>query len=609
MNQFHHKILFRDGVDHGMYEAFALSNWHEGTWEVTGNLLQQNRDRAEELESRLQLTREIYGGNFSWIRIRRTPWPALVTGESTWTDYQTRATIRVTGDGTAGIGFRWQDARHCYYAMLENHSSLALYRREQDDVIELARADFPHDRERFYNLRAEGEADRLTCCVDDGPTISATDSSWPSGRVALVAGCPSQYHDLEAAGSRHPTPAPAHLPGTNPREEVSIPITPFDPENEQGPTLYEVNGEMAIVRRPSRGRELLFLDSQGGEFLRLGPWDSLNSLGNIPLQIFDINGDGRDEAVLVADQRIYVYSCDTGEQLASCDTPPPNEYGEALRVPDSATVDDSLCRVLAGTDELPFFYVKDRYWNIHLFNATLEHCWHKALNTGHCPLPIDLDGSGREQILCGHTLLDLDGNVVWKLDLEDHFDGAAYLTLAPDQEPHFYVAAGEEGLLCIDPATGEILSQQLLGHVQNCLFGRFLPDRAGLQVFVITCWREPGLRYLLDENLGEVARWERDPALYQLGDDLLPWGERDLIITQQGIRDPLNGLVIHEFPEETVHTHCVTDWPGVGPSRLMQVLSDRIVISGPEDGNVRYATPIRPIHCGYLPRGPLSWVR
>jgi len=592
-----------------MRPGFALSNWREGTWEVADGLLHQRRDRLAELDARLRLTREIYGGDRSWIRIRRAPWPAMVTGEGDWTDYEARADVRVTGGGRAGLAVRWEDARHCYYLLLENREALVLYRREHDELTELARTSFPHDTDTFYALVARAEGDVFDCRIEGGPSFTARDDSWTSGRVALVAECPAAYRGLHVAGTRRVARRASLLPGAVPRVEASIPIAPFDEDTEEAPTLYRLNGRPVIVRRQASGRELVLVDADGKDLFQLGPWEKApGSGGDTPLQMFDINGDGRDELVLVADDRIRVFSGEDGTELAACDAPAPNPYGECSGDPERACVDDALCPMNLGNRGGTAFYVKDRYWNIHLYSASLEHLWHRPINTGHFPLPLDVNGDGCDEILCGHTLLDAEGNVIWRLDLNDHVDAIGYLGLAIGKPPQLYIMAGEEGIVHVDPNSGAILSQQLLGHVQGCTVGQFLAGRPGRQLLVVTAWREPLIHYLLDEELVETARWEHAPAPRQLPSAVLPWGDRDLLVGQQGILDPLTGMLLHEFPVEPLRAQWVTDWPGIGPSRLVQVRGDALVIQGPADGEVRYNSPIRPIHSGYLPNGPMAWV-
>ena len=604
MEPFHLDIAFRDGVDHGMRPGFRLSNWADGTWEIEGGLLWQRRSRIAELDERLAYRKEHYGDGPSWIKIPRAPFPALVTGGGEGTDYTAAARGRVVAGGRAGLAVRWEDGRHCYYVFLENGCEVAVYRRLQDELVELARAAFVHSAEAFYTLKVEAHGESLICSVDDGPTLEVTDDQFPTGGVALVAECPAAYEWLKIDGLRRPTRA-HKLPGrVVPRKQLSIPIPAHDASSTLRPMLCQLDGQPLIILRLNEGRELRLVGPDGAELCSIGPWDeTLGRVGHLPVQVFDLNSDACDEVVLIAGGQIRVYDL-AGEQLASCDLPPPNPYGEGANDPEATCVNDSLCPVRLNVHGDMGFYIKDRYWNIHFYDSGLRHLWHKAINTGHFPFPVDVDGDGREEIVCGHTLLDIDGNVIWKVDLPDHTDGAGYLSLIEGGPPLLYLTAGEAGLVCLDPTTGEILERLQLGHVQHGWFGQFI-DGQSKQVLVVTLWCENNIYYLLDDQLREVARWELDFGTSSEGPSILPWGERDLLASGDGLVDPLTGRFfdgVDPWPlADELLAQWVVDWPGAGPSRLVQLFPDRIDIWRPDDDHVRRASPVGTFFSGYLP--------
>ena len=604
MEPFRLDITFRDGADHGMRPGFRLSNWPDGTWEVEGGLLWQRRSRIAELDDRLAYRAEHYGDGPSWIKIPRAPFPALVIGGREWVDYTAKASVRVVAGGRAGLAVRWEDGRHCYYVLLENGRDLAVYRRLQDELVELARAPFAHSANTFYTLIVQVRGESLTCSVADGPTLEVADGYFPTGGVAVVAECPAAYGYLEINGERQPA-RPCKLPDqAAPRKQLSIPMPAHDPATAMRPVLRQLHGQPLILLRPNEGRELHLVGPDGRELCSLGPWDEApGSVGDFPVQVFDLNGDGRDEVVLIVDGKIRVYDL-AGEQLAERDIPPPNPFGECANDPEWALVNDALCPVRLSARGDMGLYIKDRYWNIHFYDSELEHQWHKAVNTGHFPLPVDVDGDGREEILCGHTLFDVDGNVVWKADLPDHTDGAAHLSLIEGGPPRLYLTAGEAGLVCLDPATGDIVEQLRLGHVQHGWFGQFI-DGQSQQILLTTLWCEHNIYYLLDDQLREVARWELDFGTNSQGPSILPWGERDLLASGSGLVDPLTGRFfsgVEPWPlDEELLAQWVADWPGAGPSRLVQLFPDRIDIWRPQDDHVRRASPLGIFFSGYLP--------
>ena len=605
MKPFHKIMTFQDGVGHGMRPGFRLSNWPDGTWEVEGDLLWQRRSRVDELNERLAYQTEHYGGGPSWIKIPRAPYPALVIGGRAWIDYTASATFRVLAGGRAGLAVRWEDGRHCYYVFLEGGCELAAYRRDQDDLVELGRTPFEHSADAFHTLTVSVCGESLICVIDGGPMLEVEDVHFSTGGVALVAEGPAVYERLEIDGLREFDP-PCKLPaGAKPVKQMSIPLPAYESGAALRPALRQLNGEPLIILRPGDGKQLVLVGPDGCEHSRLGPWEAdPGSVGDFPVQVFDLNGDGRDEVVVIVDGKIWVHS-DTGEVLAQQEIPPPNAYGECANDPEWATVNDALCPVRMGDGQMGF-YIKDRYWNIHFYDSALRRRWHAAVNTGHFPFPFDVDDDGRQgqRILCGHTLFDVDGNILWKADLPDHTDGAAYLSLAKGDPKRLYLTAGEAGLVCLDPATGEILQRRQLGHVQHGWFGQFVDGRSQ-QILLITLWCENNIYYVLDDQLREIARWELDLTDNSYGPSILPWGDRDVLAGGGGLIDAMTGRYfskVDPWPlDDDLLAQWVVDWPGAGPSRLVQLFADRIDIYQPTDGQVRRATPLGITFSGYLP--------
>jgi rhamnogalacturonan endolyase len=603
MQAFHEEIVFRDSVDPRMRPGFRLSNWPNETWEVEDNLLWQRRSRVDEYDERIAYRTEHYGDGPSWIKIPRAPYPALVIGDREWVDYTVTTKVRVSSGGRAGLAVRWEDGRHCYYVFLEHGRELAAYRRLQDELIELARAEFEHTSDEFYTLTVEAKGASLACSIENGPTLEITDDHYTTGGVALLAEAPAEYEHLTIDGTCQPADLPTLPTGVMPRKQMSIPLPDYDSATALRPALRQAGGEPLIILRPNESRELSLVGPDGREHCRLGPWDQdPGSVGDFPVQVFDLNGDGQDEVIVIVDGKIRVHDL-AGQLLAEKEIPPPNAYGECANDPEWATVNDALCPVEMGDGKLGL-YIKDRYWNIHFYDSDLNHRWHHAVNTGHYPFPVDLDDDGRQDILCGHTLFDVDGNILWKADLPDHADGAAFLSLREGEPKRLYLTAGEAGLVCLDPATGEILERLKLGHIQHGWFGRFI-DGQSRDILVITLWCENNIYYLLDDQLREVARWELDLTDNSYGPSILPWGDRDVLAGGSGPIDPMTGRYfsnVDPWPlDEELLGQWVVDWPGAGPSRLVQLFADRIDIYEPTDGCIRRATPMEIFSSGYLP--------
>lgn len=124
---------------------------------------------------------------------------------------------------------------------------------------------------------------------------------------------------------------------------------------------------------------------------------------DIPLQLYDLDGDGRDEVFLSVVGYLLVLDGATGEELARHPLP------DGLEVADCITFADLRRR---GRPE--DIIVKTRYTRLWAYTADWEPLWTWAPPEGfltcHHPTPVDVDGDGRDEVLAGYAMLDDDGS-------------------------------------------------------------------------------------------------------------------------------------------------------------------------------------------------------
>jgi hypothetical protein len=114
----------------------------------------------------------------------------LVAGSPNWTDYRVSARLRPTplSTGFAGVAARYRDRGDYYACGVYYGSAVRLWRVRQGSVTLLDARRMEVVTNRFHDVRLVVKGDRLSCVFDQAIVLSATEHSFSSGRIALVAG-------------------------------------------------------------------------------------------------------------------------------------------------------------------------------------------------------------------------------------------------------------------------------------------------------------------------------------------------------------------------------------------------------------------------------------
>lgn len=187
---------------------------------------------------------------------------------------------------------------------------------------------------------------------------------------------------------------------------------------------------------------------------------------DVAVQIYDWDNDGRNEVIVIENMTLLILDGATGE-VKQEQTMPSN--------------DSLIIGNFTGGPRPNDLVIKDRYENIWLYDKDLKPLWNKTVNTGHLPMPIDVDGDGRDELLCGYTLFDSDGTVLWdhQEDFKDHNDAVDADDMDGDGKIEFAIAcSGRARLLSAD---GTVLWTKNLGHAQHAVIGKFDAEKPGKQ--------------------------------------------------------------------------------------------------------------------------------
>ncbi len=464
-------------------------------------------------------------------RWRKSWHPLVVAGDRTWQDYEITADITPqTSTGRCGVTVRTRhDRRHYFVGWQDDHAVIThvnhdvAFRQLNEVVLDRHPAARPTDQPTRLSVRVAGN--QITATLGDTALV-ADASAEPAGGVGLSTDEPAVFYDVVV------TCSPAEAKRIAARQSAQAALADAASVNLPVPKL----ATKISLKDFGADRNIRFGDLDGdgvtdlliGQILHHGPRDSNSEVScltavtlegdvlwqigqpdryrhhltnDVGFQVHDFDGDGACEVVYCRNQSIHIADGQTGRTLRSAPTPinpattsPANKFprilGDAIAVAD-----------LRGLGRPTDLLIKDRYEGLWAMTDTFEPLWSARLNTGHFPVPADVNGDGRDEVFVGYTMLDPDGNVLWSRqeELEDHADAVAVADLAGDGDPEVLWAASDEGLV-ITSTQGVPRVHHRIGHAQNMTVAELRADVPGLEVAVINFWRSQGILHIFNAN-------------------------------------------------------------------------------------------------------------
>jgi hypothetical protein len=260
---------------------------------------------------------------------------------------------------------------------------------------------------------------------------------------------------------------------------------------------------------------------------------------DVACQIYDWDGDGRAEVVLCTEGFLVELDGATGKER------------RRLPLPKDAT-DCLVFANLSGGPRPTDVLVKTRYTQIWAFNREGKPLWTVAHpgghRTAHQPVPIDLDGDGRDEIMAGYALLNADGSVRWtfqsqKMDQSrGHLDCMRVLRRGNKPED-FRLALTLCGANCLAvcDGTGRPVWEIADHHFESVDIGKIRADVPGLQIAVDI--------------------------------DHRPWGQGPLRVFDE------HGQQLTEIMTDYARHHALVDWTGDGLAEIL-VAEPRALFDG-----------------------------
>ncbi|MBK5290564.1 MAG: hypothetical protein JJE04_02585 [Acidobacteriia bacterium] len=473
--------------------------------------------------------------------------PLFITGDEEWGNYAAEVSVKpLSLAEKTGVVFRYHTSRHYYVFALEggNRAVLAVRQSIEKELRQaewrvLASASFVYDTRRYYRLKVENAGEKIRAHIDGKLVLEASDDEILKGQAGVMANVPARFQDFAVtAGESEKKAIDSRILAREAELKKLRADNPVPKLWKQFPTprfgagrnvrFGDLDGDgamdMLIAQNIPRVRGDAFdhiscltaVTLDGKVLWQMGKPDPRNGLltNDTPFQIHDLDGDGRNEVILVRDFQLQVLDGKTGKRKQS--TWMPLSAQDNKERPYEINNGDSIVFLnLAGGARAQEILIKDRYRWFWVFDKDLQLKWQGEGQTGHYPFPVDVDKDGRQEFVIGFSLWSHLGKALWSNDkaLKDHADGISAGSFGPDASApvRIYTCSSDEGFAMFSPE-GKLLKQIRLGHAQTQSVADYLPNRAGLEIYIANFWRSPGIVTLLDWDANILGQKELAPG-------------------------------------------------------------------------------------------------
>jgi hypothetical protein len=468
--------------------------------------------------------------------------PLFVTGDPEWSDATVEVSMKpLATDLWSGVAFRYHTNRDYYLFALEGGKKARLVVRmpletkyQIADWRVLAEADFPYDTARYYRLKVENEGANIRASIDGKVVLQAEDAARTTGKVGVAATLAARYMDFRVSAPPAAREAIAARVAKRQAEEAALQAANPKPKlwKKFDTVKFGCGRNVRFGDLDGDGRlDMLFAQIiakvDSGNFVEASCLTAVNLDGKVlwqigkpnprnglltsdtPFQIHDVDGDGKNEVILVKDFKLQVLDGATGRLKKWMWMPPVPADRKLLaheikERPHDLNAGDSISFFdLSGKKRRSELLLKDRYRNFWVYSEDFKLLWTGHGQLGHFPYPYDLDGDGRDEVLIGYAAWTPDGKQLWSQDepIKDHADGlaAGNFTGSPGGETRVYAVGSDEGFMVFD-LKGNMLNHQRVGHTQNMTIAKLRPDMPGLQIATINFWKNPGILTVFDPD-------------------------------------------------------------------------------------------------------------
>lgn len=510
LGEYHH--FKNPGYYGNFYDTVSLHQWRslDGSWMVTEedgtHFMEQNRGdntKGAFLDTYPLLTHKCKLYSFYTIEYDYRPFEVL---------------------GYGGVSFNYLTAReYSFFGMKDN--KIAIFNRFQNEFEEIASKEYIIDSINTYHVKIEIKEKSIKVYINDKLELDGNFNLKFGRRIALISKSQARFSNLLV--SMTDSDYKSHIEALKKEEERLILKQDKYSKLELIKKLDLKNfgtGRQIRIARYNNMTYILFIQHQKryirDSFAHISSMTLIDINGNIiwqygepnnsfdntcisadlPVQIADINNDGKLELIYSVNQEIRISDFLTNKLIKSIPTPiiynDPNVKNEPFY---RLNVDAIRVLDFEGLGYKGDFIIKDRYQNVWGYNKTLENVWrYHNKNTGHFPYVLDINNDNKDELLIGYDLVSSEGKILWSLPFDsDHTDEIIYAKLHKDLDYKFILASGNEGMNIINK-DGTIFKHNEVGHAQRVSVAKYDLNMEGLQIMSTSFWGSDSIIEIFD---------------------------------------------------------------------------------------------------------------
>jgi len=516
-------IPLSDEADPAIY--FQSGRGIAGQWRVATTLRQEGFNEAWQI--RKEGGGLVMAQNFTNLDIQNEPvslitHPIIVSGDSLWDNFKIEVDFTPLAKfDKCGLVFGYQHPNDFFFFGTEGNTVILKHiqqpvtpLRSIEKILEYRPLVWTPGEEMHAVVTVR--RNKISTILNDSIRMYEETELIRPGRIGLISDLPALFNRVEVKvlkgeqrklnrkNRQMERRQDLHLdghPGMVRWKSFDISEFGTDQNVRMGDLTGDGNKEILFARGLESGSAICCITAmnlEGAVIWQYGDQQSgVKKAGKeLPIQIHDLDGDGAREVIFVRKRQVHVLDGKSGTLV------------RRKRIDRSMNPRTIIFGDLLGTGRDNCMLLSDRKSRLIVMNEKLEMLWDREVESESQPLVYDINGDGHDEVLMGYSVFDQNGNLVFNSGafIGDQCNGVTVTEMVVGEEtiPCLLYAAGDWGVLYVD-FEGNILKQNIMGHVKYLAVADFDAEAPGLELITSNGWGSEGLIHVSDAS-GKVRK-------------------------------------------------------------------------------------------------------